>query len=184
MIVDNFTYFEYCTLPDTEKEEFATAIRYAKNLEKKDYIGGKDIDDWPFVDIKELMQYAEKGDSEGFTKYVIENIQGYDAEKLMQSLAYEVLLTFAHLTEKIADMIETEQATLVAPIEGATRVALGQVDFSMFGYYPQLLELANNDPTKIEEVSHMKYCDAYTFLYYNTKKTELERAITNIYKHK
>ena len=24
----------------------------------------------------------------------------------------------------------------------------------------------------------------YTFLYYNTKKTELERAITNIYKHK
>lgn len=184
MIVDNFTYFEYCTLPDTDKEEFATAIRYAKNLEKKDYIGGKDIDDWSFVDIKELMQYAEKGDSEGFTKYVIENIQGYDADKLMQSRAYEVILTFAHLTEKISEMIVTEQNTLVAPIEGATRVALGQVDFSMFGYYPQLLELANNDPTKIEEVSRMKYCDAYTFLYYNTKKTELERAITNIYKHK
>lgn len=184
MTVDNFTYSEYCTLQDTEKEEFATAIRYAKNLEKKDYIGGKDIDDWSFVDIKELMQYAEKGDSEGFTKYVIENIQGYDADKLMQSRAYEVLLTFAHLTEKISEMIVTEQNTLVAPIEGATRVALGQVDFSMFGYYPQLLELANNDPTKIEEVSRMKYCDAYTFLYYNTKKTELERAITNIYKHK
>ena len=184
MIVDNFTYSEYGQLPDDEKGEFATAIQFAKNLPKKDYIGEKDLDDWSFVDIKELMQYAEKGDGEGFTKYIIENIQGYDAEKLMQSRAYEVLLTFAYLTEKITEMIETEQATLVAPIEGATRVALGQVDFSMFGYYPQLLELANNDPTKIEEVSRMKYCDAYTFLYYNTKKTELERAITNIYKHK
>lgn len=184
MIVDNYTYSEYCTLPDTEKEEFSTAIRFAKNLLKKDYIGDRDIDEWSFADVKELMQYAENGDGEGFTKYVIENVQGYGADKLMQARAYEVLLTFSFITEKIAEMIETEQTTLVAPIEGATRVALGQVDFSMFGYYPQLLELANNDPTKIDEVSKMKYCDAYTFLYYNTKKTELERAITNIYKYK
>ena len=102
MIVDNFIYSEYCTLPDDEKEEFATAIRFAKNLHRKDYIGDRDIDEWSFVDVKELMQYAENGDGEGFTKYVIENVQGYDADKLMQSRAYEVLLTFSFITEKIA----------------------------------------------------------------------------------
>ena len=52
MIVDNYTYSEYCTLPDTEKEEFSTAIRFAKNLLKKDYIGDRDIDEWSFDDVK------------------------------------------------------------------------------------------------------------------------------------
>lgn len=184
MIIGNYTYEQYLRLTDDERDEYTMQIMYAKNLEKADYLGHKAVDEWTFTDVKECMECIENGDADGFVKYITDNLKGYEEKRILKERAYRVLLTFAYLTQKVGEMIETERMTLVSHIETETRIALEQVDFSMFSYYPQLLELANNDITKIEEVSKMPYCDAYMYLYYNAKKSELEKAITNIYKNK
>lgn len=184
MIIGNYSYEQYINLPKDEQDEYARTISLATNFPKKDYIGHIDVEDWQFGDIKELMDLLESGKSVEFTEYIVKNIRGYNEKVLLGRRAYEVLLTFAYIVEKIGEMIETESKTLVSNIDNETRTALSQVDMTMFGYYPQLLELANNDPTRIDEVSKMKYSDAYVFLFYNTKKSELERAITNIYRRK
>lgn len=178
----NYTYGQYIELSEDDRNDFNLCIQLARNLVKKDYVSTEEVTDWCFEDVKELMQRIDN--TEEFLTYLMSKRKEYQLCKIAKTEAYKILFSFQSVFESIVDLIITEQKTLSVPSDPEQEEASQSVDFSMFGYYPQLLELAQDDVLRIEKVAKIPYCEAYTYLFYSAKKTKYEKKIQEIYKRK
>ncbi|MCQ2608738.1 MAG: hypothetical protein MJ197_08645 [Bacteroidales bacterium] len=180
MKIKNYTFKQYSKLPLAKQQEYALMLRLSTNIERKNYISTEDVEEWTFTLVKELMQNIE--DIDAFTNVLLANRKEFqDIEK---ESAYKVIISIGYVYQRIIELINLEATTLVGYTSNEVMEASQGVGFEEFGCYTQLLELANNDITKIEAVEQMPYCDCYTFLRYKAKESLFQKRLNDIYKRK
>ena len=175
----DINYAKYSLMSDSFKEEYQFTLDYMKNApEVKDYFSEKDISDLEFIQVKMMQECITNRDMEGLYEQIT-SLPQYSQEKLMNAMAYEVILTFKYIVERISQITELEGEMLksCAPGDDYTNI-VEQVDFSVFpAYYTQMRELADGDITRFEQIKHIKYSDCLVELIYRQKQADFEKLV-------
>jgi len=175
----DINYAKYSLMSDDFKDEYQFTLDYMKNApEVKDYFSEKDISDLEFIQVKMMQECIINNDMEGLYEQIT-SLPQYSQEKLMKSMAYEVILTFKYIVDRVNQITELENEMLksCAPGDDYTNI-VEQVDFSVFpAYYTQMRELADGDITRFEQIKHIKYSDCLVELIYRQKQADFEKLV-------
>lgn len=179
--IKRILFLEYLLLED--KSEYDYYIQYSDYFnDAKNVLNIPELDELPFGFIKDYQTDLESGDLD-FSKQIEYLSKIIDFEIIKTKYLDEITKTCSHMLSSIINMLEIEERLLSNEISQDEEAA-GAFTFSNFGVFPQFLQLANDDITKIEQIRNMKYSDCLMYLLYKHQMSQYEKQLTERYSRK
>jgi len=176
--LDNITLREYFELEDRSEYDFA--ILYAKPFQEVyDTFGIGSLFNKPFGKVKEFQQaHAEGLTWEQLTDWIAE-FSGKKLFRISSTGILEFMKGKNHLFKEI-ETINTVEAEKLGYTPKAEEREAGIDDAKEFGFYPQLLSIANGDGLRVKEAEELEYSYAFLYLSYSNWKSNYQTRLMEL----
>lgn len=176
MKVENILLIEYITGDSILIEKYNFIMKFAEEFKKSaNYFNIQELRLFRFSLIKDLQYDLNKGfDWNKLIGYICMFTNKKKGEILNTRILY--ICQFKNYLIREIELINKIEAIELGYEKTDIDEAAGIDRFNIFGYYPQLRELANGDITKIESIEKMKYNDCFVELSYRKRQFDFERA--------
>ena len=184
MKVENILLIEYITGDSILIEKYNFIMKFSEEFKKAvNYFNIQELRLFRFSLIKDFQSDLNKGfDWMKLIDYICLFTQKEKREILNNRILY--ICQFKNYLIREIELINKIEAIELGYEKTEIDEAAGIEKFNIFGYYPQLRELANCDITKIESIEKMKYIDCFVELSYRKRQFDFERSKNNLLKQR